>query len=191
MNNRNSAYIRAGLALRLSLTLRLHREPPENCSPRERAYRARVWSTVYILDRISSSKVGLPVTVRDEDIDAPIPSLVGLTDFDIEDFYGHNHVILNLQRELARITGDLLSALYRTTRLDRTNDFLQKVKKVVLELTTWRKSLPPTLEFNLKADPPYSSRSVASLHLNFSQVCFVNSTSSRRRMLQEVLLTFT
>lgn len=116
----------------------------------------------------------MPVTVRDEDIDVPLPSLDGLTDFDIEDFHGRDHIIAQLK--LARITGDLLSAIYRTTRLDRTNDFLQKVKKVLGDLTTWRNTLPSILEFNLEATPPYSSRSVASLHLNFSQVCFVNST---------------
>ena len=175
MNNRNSAYIRAGLALRLSLTLRLHRKPPENCSPRDREHRIRVWWTVYILDRISSSKVGLPVTVRDEDIDVQLPSLDGLTDFDIEDFHGCD--LFNAQLILARITGGLLSTIYRTTRLDRANDFLQKVKKVLSDLTTWRNNLSPVLEFNSDTTTPYSSRSVASLHLNFTQVCFVNSTS--------------
>ena len=68
-----------GLAMRLSLTMGLHRKITYDprTSPSEIENRRRVWWTVYTFDRICSSKLGHAVMIRDEDIDAPLPSFDG------------------------------------------------------------------------------------------------------------------
>ena len=48
-------------------------------SPVERESRRRTWWVLYFFDRFSASKIGQPLTIRDEDIDVEMPSMDGLT----------------------------------------------------------------------------------------------------------------
>ena len=91
--------------MRLALGLGLHRRLPKNdiIKPIERENRRRVWWTLYILDRISASKLGRPVTISDDDIDVEFPSMDGLSSEEKEDFIDPAHLIANIK--LARITG--------------------------------------------------------------------------------------
>jgi proline utilization trans-activator len=106
--------------------------------------------------------------LRDEDVDVPLPSEDGLTAFEKDDFHSPCHIIAQLK--LARITGDILNDIYRIPQPGRANDFVKSVQRILNGLSLWRDTLPPLLECNHGAVPMYSSRSVASLHLNFSQV---------------------
>jgi proline utilization trans-activator len=107
--------------------------------------------------------------IRDEDIDVPYPSMDGLTALEKEDFHDPSHI--NAQLQLAKITGNILNDIYRIPQPGRANTFVQSVQRILKSLWSWRETLPPILRFNQQAVPMYSSRSVASLHLNFSQVC--------------------
>lgn len=106
--------------------------------------------------------------LRDEDIDVPLPSMDNLTDVEMEDFHDPSHI--NAQLELSRITGNILNDIYRIPQPGRTNTFVQSVRRILKSLWSWRDTLPPILKFNPRVVPMYSSRSVASLHLNFGQV---------------------
>jgi proline utilization trans-activator len=107
--------------------------------------------------------------IRDEDIDVPYPSMEGLSDLEKDDFHDPSHI--NAQLQLAKITGNILNDIYRIPQPGRANTFVQSVQRILKSLWSWRETLPPILKFNQQAVPMYSSRSVASLHLNFSQVC--------------------
>lgn len=167
LNRRNTAYTYAGLALRLCLTLGLHRKIPEDSglSAPEREHRVRVWWTCYALDRIYTSKVGLPVLLRDEDIDVPMPSMDGLTAEEAEDFYPPE--LMTAQVKLARITGNVMSDLYRIPQPGRANTFVSSVQRILTSLRAWHETLPEVLKLDFSAMPIYPSRSVASLHLHF------------------------
>lgn len=155
------------------MTLGLNRKIPDNgaLSPsdreREREHRIRVFWTAYILDRVFSSKVGRPVMLRDEDIDTDFPSDNFVTDLWKDDF--HDASFINAQRTLAKITGNILNNIYGIPQSGRSN---QSVWRIFKSLEEWRENLPSKLRFNNETSPPYSCRSVASLHLNFCQVSY-------------------
>jgi len=146
-------------------------------TPREREHRIRVWWTVYNLDRVCSSKVGLPIMLRDEDVDVPLPSMDNLTDDDKADFYDPDHIIA--QYKLSKITGDILNEIYRIPQPGRAKTFPLSAHKILTSLQSWQETLPTILKFNQRTIPMYSSRSVASLHLNYSQVSSILSSRTR------------
>lgn len=167
LNRRITAYTYTGIAMRLSLTLGMHRRIPEDSgmSAPEREHRVRVWWTCYALDRIYTSKVGLPIMLRDEDIDIQMPSMDGLTAEEAEDFYTPE--LMTAQIKLARITGNVMSDLYKIPQPGRANTFVQSVQRILTSLRSWHETLPKVLRLDFSAMPIYPSRSVASLHLHF------------------------
>jgi proline utilization trans-activator len=172
LNRRNTAYTYTGIALRLSLILGLHRKIPNNTTmtPMECEHRIRVWWSVYSLDRVCSSKVGHPVMLRDEDIDVQLPSTDGLTPEQAAEYFDPVH--LTAQIKLMRITGNVLSDIYRIPQPGRSNQFfVVGVQKTLANLRSWHEMLPPLLRLNHNASQMFANRSVASLHLHFCQVC--------------------
>lgn len=168
LNRTKSAYTYAGMALRLCLTLGLHHNVPEGytISAVEREHRIRVWWSVYIIDRMTSSKLGHPVTVQDSDIDVDLPSMDKLTPSEQEEFSDPSHLIAHVK--LARISGDIISDIYG--RSSQTKAFVQSVQKILRSLRTWAETLPASVQISQTKPLKYSSRNVASLHLCFNQV---------------------
>lgn len=165
LNRKNTAYTYAGLALRLSLTLGLHRnityDPKTN--PTEIENRRRVWWTVYTFDRLCSSKLGHAVMIKDEDIDAPFPS----SEVEDEDFVDAKQLIANIR--LSKITGSILNLIYGVPT-QRSGDFIRNVHTILNNLKQWDAELPLELKLNHQRFPSYGSRPVASLRLHFNQV---------------------
>ncbi|KAK8240198.1 putative C6 transcription factor [Phyllosticta capitalensis] len=175
LNRKNTAYTYAGLALRLSLTLGLHRNITydKNISAVEIENRRRVWWTVYTFDRLCSSKLGHPVMIRDEDIDAPYPSVDGLTPEEREEFIDVDQLCANIK--LAQITGNILNLIYSIPGAQHEVNFVRNVHKILTSLKEWDASLKPGLRLDHTVTPPYKSRSVASLRLHFNQ-CIMLTT---------------
>lgn len=71
----------------------------------QREDRIRVWWTVYLSDRLLCSRLGYPITMRDEDIDIELPSMNGLHEAVQEEFAEPAHLVANIR--LARITGSM------------------------------------------------------------------------------------
>ncbi|KAG9666194.1 putative fungal-specific transcription factor, partial [Aureobasidium melanogenum] len=82
MNRRHSAYWYIGSAMRLSMTLGLHHNITQSQMPdlAARQKRARLWWTVYALDRFIASKIGHSAFILNDDIEVSPPSDDGLTD---------------------------------------------------------------------------------------------------------------
>jgi proline utilization trans-activator len=169
LNRKNSAYVYSGLALRLSVTLGLHRNITYSptMSPVDVENRRRVWWTVYTFDRLCSSKLGHPIMIKDEDIDAPLPSSNDLSPEEREDFVDAEQLIANIK--LSRITGSILDLIYAIP-VHREQGFVRNVHRILTALKEWDATLPVGLKLNHEKMPPYSSRSVASLRLHFNQV---------------------
>ncbi|OAL26608.1 hypothetical protein AYO20_10032 [Fonsecaea nubica] len=168
LNRANSAYVYAGTALRLSLTLGLHHNVPPNqmFSPIERERRIRVWWTVYIFDRNWSSKLGHPIMIRDDDIDVAMPSMKGLSAAEMAEFSEPEHLIANVH--LARITGDIMNHIYNKNC--RRQVFVQSVQKILRRLRSWAETLPEVIRLQQDPTRRYTARHVASLHLCFNQL---------------------
>lgn len=102
-----AAYTYTGIAMRLALILGLHRSVPASSeiSAVERENRRRIWWTLYHFDRTAASKLGYPVTIRDEDIDVEMPSMDGLTRAEMDEFADPSHLVA--KANLAKITGNI------------------------------------------------------------------------------------
>ncbi|EFX06169.1 c6 zinc finger domain containing protein [Grosmannia clavigera kw1407] len=174
LNRKNSAYNYAGMALRLSVALGLHRNMTYGAETPavEIENRRRVWWTVYMFDRLCSSKLGHPVMIKDADIDAPLPSMDGLTADERDDFFDAAHLVANIG--LARITGRLLDLAYKIHR-PHERTFIRDIHQILTSLKEWEASLPADLRPGPTKTPSYVSRPVASLRLHFNQ-CVILTT---------------
>lgn len=154
--------------MRLSLTMGLHRNityDPKT-SPSEIENRRRVWWTVYTFDRISSSKLGHAVMIKDEDIDAPLPSLEAPRGEE-EDFVDAKQLIANIR--LSQITGSIMNLIYGVPT-QRSSDFVRNVHTILNNLKQWDADLPNELKLDHQKFPTYGTRPIASLRLHFNQV---------------------
>ncbi|KAF3762593.1 hypothetical protein M406DRAFT_12456, partial [Cryphonectria parasitica EP155] len=168
LNRKNTAFVYAGLALRLSQTMGLHRNITygPNTSAADIENRRRVWWTVYIFDRLVSSKLGHPI-ISDGEIDAPLPSYDNLSEEDKDDFFDPMQLIANIK--LCRITGSILTLIYGGPARKAPGDFIRNVHTILNNLKQLDAELPVELRLDHTKFPAYGSRSVASLRLHFNQ----------------------
>lgn len=91
------------------MSLGMHRSTStrSNLTPVEHEARRRTWWVVYFFDRFSASKLGQPVSLRDEDIDVEMPSMDDLTEEEQMEFVDPALLIANTK--LARIIGNIRS----------------------------------------------------------------------------------
>ncbi|KAK1763287.1 fungal-specific transcription factor domain-containing protein, partial [Phialemonium atrogriseum] len=101
-----SAYTHSGVAMRIALSLGMHRSTSSiHISAVERESRRRIWWSLYLFDRLTCSKLGQPVAVEDDVIDVELPTMDGLNAQEKEDFSDPSHLCASVG--LARITGDI------------------------------------------------------------------------------------
>jgi hypothetical protein len=97
--------------MRLAQSLGMHRSASRHTTltPVERESRRRTWWVLYFFDRFSASKLGQPITVRDDDIDVEMPSMDGLTKDEMAEFLDPQNLITNIK--LAKIIGNICKLL--------------------------------------------------------------------------------
>ncbi|KAE8409884.1 fungal-specific transcription factor domain-containing protein [Aspergillus pseudonomiae] len=169
LNRRHSAYILVGSAMRLGLFLGLnHNIPARQCAdPTEREHRVRLWWAIYIFDRMYTSKIGLPLQIRDDDIYVDLPAAV--TSPDAEEQFSDTAYLVSSIR-LARIVGQIVEKIY--TRKPHQESFLQREQQLLLALQEWVQSLPAHIKLPAVETP---QKHVVSLHLQFNQ-CVILAT---------------
>ncbi|EXJ78926.1 hypothetical protein A1O3_08426 [Capronia epimyces CBS 606.96] len=175
-----SAHVYSGLAVRFSTCLGLHRDPPEDLdlTAVEVEHRVRLWWTAYIFDRSTSSRLGQPLTIQDEDIDVRLPSSDHLSPEDQAKLGSPAHLCANI--ELARITGSIMRDIYSPSSALR-GSFLHNVRTILKSLRKWDANVAPSLR--LSQGP--ANRPLTSLQLHFNQ-CIILTT---RPVLLHVLKT--
>lgn len=160
----------SGIALRLSTCLGLHRSLPEDSklSPIDREHRVRLWWTVYIFDRSTSSRLGQPLTIDDVDIDVGLPSSDSLPSDAQEKLASPANLIAHVN--ISRITGLIMRDIYGPSSRANSGSFVQNVRTILQKLKNWDAHVPNSLRWNHGAP-----RSVASLQLHFNQ-CIILTT---------------
>jgi proline utilization trans-activator len=181
-----TAYCYSGIAMRLAQSLGMHRSASRHTTltPVERESRTRTWWVLYFFDRFSASKLGQPITVRDEDIDVEMPSQEGLTREEMAEFLDPQNLITNIK--LARIIGNICeSSRFKTvckanglsvTHIygipKATNGlYIHQVHGILKQLREWHDELRPDMRVKERGTP----RPVASLHLAYNQ-CIIQTT---------------
>ncbi|KAM0438522.1 hypothetical protein ACHAPT_001271 [Fusarium lateritium] len=165
-----TAYCYSGIAMRLAQSLGMHRSASRHTTltPVERESRRRTWWVLYFFDRFSASKLGQPITVRDEDIDVEMPSMDGLTKEEMAEFLDPQNLIINIK--LARIIGNILTHIYGIPKA--TNGlYIHQVHGILKQLRAWNDELPPDMRIKERG----TLRPVASLHLAYNQ-CIIQTT---------------
>ncbi|KAM5343557.1 hypothetical protein ACJ41O_012094 [Fusarium nematophilum] len=165
-----TAYCYSGIATRLALSLGMHRSASRHTTltPVERESRRRTWWVLYFFDRFSASKLGQPITVRDEDIDVEMPSMDGLTTEEMAEFLGPQNLIINIK--LARIIGNILTHIYGIPKTTN-GPYIHQVHGILKQLRAWHDDLPSDMRVKERGTP----RPVASLHLAYNQ-CIIQTT---------------
>ncbi|KAF9773433.1 hypothetical protein IL306_008771 [Fusarium sp. DS 682] len=156
--------------MRLAQSLGMHRSASRHTTltPVERESRRRTWWVLYFFDRFSASKLGQPITVRDEDIDVEMPSMDGLTKEEMAEFLDPQNLIINIK--LAKIIGNILTHIYGIPKA--TNGlYIHQVHGILKQLREWHDELQPDMRVKERGTP----RPVASLHLAYNQ-CIIQTT---------------
>jgi proline utilization trans-activator len=160
-------------------------------SPVERESRRRTWWVLYFFDRFSASKIGQPITVRDEDIDVEMPSMDDLTRDEMKEFLDPRNLVINIK--LAKIIGNIrkstwfIGSLFIFLRLltcicppvtqiygipkATKGLYIHQVHSILNQLRAWQDELPPDMRVVERSTP----RPIASLHLAYNQ-CIVQTT---------------
>ncbi|OHW98298.1 fungal specific transcription factor domain-containing protein [Colletotrichum incanum] len=159
-DRKNDAYFFVGTTVRLALTLGCNLPFSEQkCLPSERAHRMRVWWTVYMLDQRISAGLGRPASVDDRHLsfDLPGPS----PGFDSPE-------PLNVNVQIARTTGEIMSSLYSRGALSQA-DLVRKMRNLLQSLHDTGRSIPANLAIDFSNKQFEVTRAGASLYLRLFQ----------------------
>ncbi|RCK61034.1 Proline utilization trans-activator [Candida viswanathii] len=170
-----ASYFYFGLALRAALILGWHVDADkENLNRFELEHRRRIWWTVYMYERMLSSKAGLPLSFADDSVstELPVDFKIDLTDFPRDDSDVRGYYIfppadyINNCVTITQINAVILSSLY--TKQPSFN-ILPVVTDLVQRLMSWKASLPKYLEVDYSSENPKISRLVTNLMTEYFQ----------------------
>jgi hypothetical protein len=134
----------------------------------ETEHKTRLFWTCYIFECQTGSRLGTPLGIDEDDIEADMPSAT-LPENMRDKFVSSAHLIANIG--LARITGRLLKDIYGASARSHPGNFVNNVRNILNELRKWDAGLSPALRLSQNG----THRPVASLQLYFNQ-CIILTT---------------
>lgn len=168
-------YFYFGLALRSTLILGWHVDAEKDTLNRfELEHRRRIWWTVYMYERMLSSKAGLPLSFADDSVstELPIDFNPDVLDFpkDENDVRGYyifpSAEYINNCVAITQINAIILSSLYTK---QPTVNILPVVSDLVQRLMTWKSLLPDFLKVDFSAENLRVSRLIVNLMTEYFQ----------------------
>ncbi|KAL6884748.1 hypothetical protein GGI43DRAFT_419296 [Trichoderma evansii] len=171
-DQKDTAYLYASMALRLSMSHGLHRSLASRRLRRsELVHQNRLWWSVYMQERRLAAAVGFPVAISDAVITAEQPS----------DYAGYPAAIaIAVNVKLARITGQITATIYSRNN-DAEASFIKDVQNILHSLHQVESTMPPEIaggihpselllrETLLTSSQLSSARTSASLYLTVYQ----------------------
>lgn len=170
-----ASYFYFGLALRSTLILGWHVDADkDNLDRFELEHRRRIWWTVYMYERMLSSKAGLPLSFADDSVSTELPFDFNnnLDDFprDLSDVRGYyifpSAEYINNCVAITQINALILSSLY--TKQPSAN-ILPVVSDLVHKLINWKAMLPEFLRVDFSVENLHVSRLVVNLMTEYFQ----------------------
>lgn len=170
-----ASYFYFGLALRSTLILGWHVDADmENINRFELEHRRRIWWTVYMYERMLSSKAGLPLSFADDSVSTELPFdfKLNLDDFprDENDVRGYyifpSAEYINNCVTITQINAIILSSLYTK---QPTANILPVVSDLVQRLFKWKNALPEFLRVDFSKDDVKISRLIVNLMTEYFQ----------------------
>ncbi|KAM5379070.1 hypothetical protein ACJA88_005630 [Fusarium oxysporum] len=177
IDERESAHVYLGQAIRIAQLEGLHTQLPDNELGSETVTSCRdLWWTLYIMDRHFSSSLGLPMSVQDNDISTPVnPPNVGSQDDSAR----------SLQSEESPSTSDL-SALYKPekTPLDQ---FLEQTKSILHTLAHHAQEIERIISLKFRNSVDTMPRGTKYITLLYHQCVIVATRPLLLSVLKERL----
>lgn len=164
-----ASYFYFGLALRASLILGMHVDADkDNVTRYELEHRRRLWWTVYMYERMLSSKAGLPLSLNDNSIATELPD-----DFDMFNpppgcehyIFPEAEYITNCVK-ITQINAKILSCLYQK---QPNSNILPVLAELVGQLIEWRQNLPEFLKPDFNSKDLQISRLVTNMMTEYFQ----------------------
>ncbi|KAM9924958.1 hypothetical protein OXX59_004197 [Metschnikowia pulcherrima] len=170
-----ASYFYFGLALRSTLILGWHVDADkENLNRFELEHRRRIWWTVYMYERMLSSKAGLPLSFADDSVSTELPF-----DFNIDltnnpkdendvrsSYIFPSSEYINNCVTITQINAIILSSLYTK---QPTANILPVVSDLVQRLFKWKNSLPDFLKVDFSVNHPNITRLNVNLMTEYFQ----------------------
>ncbi|KAF3046110.1 hypothetical protein E8E12_011155 [Didymella heteroderae] len=164
LDSRNAAHVTIGQAMRIALIQGMHTDMPVMNLGEAVVQRCRkIWWTIFILDRHMTALMGLPQSIRDEDVSCQLPNYSSSP---------QRAAALNIQIKLAEVHTDIASTVYGSKgRLRRK--FVLSIKTVLDKLSGLAEELRTS--FPLHADERFGgiSRLPAHSHLYYYQTIVI------------------
>ena len=160
----STCYSYVGLALRTPLRLGLHRSVTANFNPVEREMRKRVFWVIRKMDAHVSTVLGLPIMLREDDIDQDYPlnvdsefiSVHGITPMPTDRTPLIAASIAHIR--LTTITMKVVRYIYPVKTASRSMDqnymvSHAKIRELERDLQSWMEELPPALRPGTEVSP--------------------------------------
>ncbi|KAK8253990.1 C6 transcription factor [Phyllosticta capitalensis] len=181
LHRRDAAFLYIGLALRMAISLGLHQEMVDpDLDEATREHRRRLW---WIL----CAKSGNPITILDEDIGVlPASRLPDEPEI-------CPAIVLSHYTQLSRITGRIMNDIYRKTgqSVKTGHSLVASVSSIMNDLNSWRRDLPPTLQFDRSRLDNGIPRETVSVFLHFYQCVNMTARPLLFRIVQRRLASGT
>ncbi|KAL2864337.1 transcription factor domain-containing protein [Aspergillus lucknowensis] len=178
------SYIYHGMALKIAISAGLHRKiAAENLEERVMHVRNRLWWSLYTSERRLTILLDRPESIREDDIDAPLPQF----NEDLDLPHSEDNII-NLQASIA-----LTRIFNNVVRISKTHGFENEAAsegsatRIKESLNEWSRDLPPRLQLDKLSPDMKSFRGGVHLHMTRNLIMIYMGRNSLLRHIQKSL----
>ncbi|TPX15279.1 uncharacterized protein E0L32_004556 [Thyridium curvatum] len=178
LNRKKTAYMYAGMSVRVCNLLRIHQPAPQTFSGVEQEHRKRLCWTAYCLDKMTSSELGMIPSFQPGQIKLEYPSSEQLRPEEACEFHEADFLRARIQLTFMKAEADVFIDMWQSIR-DDVSDIQRRVRPILLKLEQWfRDDLPSYMSFDCESGLPEAMvqmpnmRSLCSFYLRCQQ-CFI------------------
>ncbi|KAF2446560.1 Zn(II)2Cys6 transcription factor [Karstenula rhodostoma CBS 690.94] len=166
LDSRNAAHVTIGQAMRIALAEGMHTDMPARELGEAFVQRCRkIWWSIYILDRQMSSQMGVPQSIRDDEITCQLTHFPGSV---------QRTAALRMQIKLARIYADIARSVYGPKGRLRKK-FVISIKALLNDMAAIAEELRNSFPLHSVERFGGISRMPAHLHLMYYQTIVVTT----------------
>ncbi|KAF9987405.1 hypothetical protein BGZ75_000667 [Mortierella antarctica] len=176
----SGGWLYSGMAIRMAIDMGLHRQDRKSVDVEQSVITNRVWSALYIYDRVSSAVGGRHISLRDDEFSVMDPSDrwiaevigddPGEPQFETEKTISCRLLwTVKLSRILGKVLGTMFSIVTETSDSSLAKLSATEVPQLHNTLTSWFMELPKELEYQPYGPSPTpdqpSSHPTALMHM--------------------------
>ncbi|UNI17497.1 hypothetical protein JDV02_003837 [Purpureocillium takamizusanense] len=178
IDQRESAHVYVGQAIRIAQLEGLHTQLPEDELGVDIVMRCRnLWWTLYVMDRHFSSSLGLPMSTQDSDITALV-NTPGTS--------SQQGSLLGLQVRLSRLLSFIIRTIYKTEQT-QLGEFLEATRSILHSMVAHAREMERTTYINFQSSVDAISKEARHITLLYHQCVIVATRPLLLSVLKERL----